>query len=390
VYYHTSWACYGRNYQVKDLPIDSITDVSYAFYNVGADGKVFSGDPWADTDNPYSCTGGGVPPQNNWQSPPEDLGNLGQFNKLRKAGKKFNLTLALGGWSWSGRFSEAVSTAQTRENFAQSLLDLFKRWPKLFNGVSLDWEYLSDDGKNYGLEGNTAKPEDAQNFIKLLRLLRARLPGFRLSMCVTAAPEKIKMPVEQIHPLLDEIHVMTYDFVDGAWGVTTAGHHANLRKAPYCPYSVEEAVKAWRARGVPPQKLFVGVAFYSRGFANCEGLGKPASGASPDKSWEDGMVDYKALPRPGATELWDPVAQAAYSYDPVRRVLNSYDNPRSVKEKCRFVHDQGLGGVLVWESSGDHPISHPRSLMKVLHRNLTHGAPGKDAGGAAAGKPKMP
>lgn len=358
IYYHTSWACYGRNFQVKDLAIDHITDIAYAFFNVGPDGKVFSGDPWADMENPVAEDGPG--------------GNLGQFSKLKKQGKKFNMTLAVGGWSWSKHFSQAVATSQTRETFVASLTDIFRRYPGLFCGVSLDWEYLSDDGKNYGLDGNVATPQDADNFVKLLRLMRQRLPGFRLSMCVTAAPEKIKMPVERMHPLLDEVHLMTYDFMDGAWGGGLAGHHTNLRKREGCPYSVEQAVAAWRARGVPPQKLFIGVAFYSRGFSGTAGLGKPCTGGSPDKSWEDGVCDFKSLPRPGSREMFDPVAVAAYSYDPKRKVMNSYDTPQTVKEKCKFVHEHNLGGVLVWESSGDHPYAHPRSLTRAIHDALTH------------------
>ena len=372
IYYHTSWSNYGRNFQVKDLPIDYITDVAYAFFNVGTDGKVFSGDAWADFDNPL--IGKGVEPQNNWESPKDCLGNLGQFNKLRKQGKKFNFTLSVGGWTWSANFSDAVSTAAGRETMVNSILDLFKAWPGLFNGVSLDWEYLSNDGKNYGNAGNKARPEDADNFIELLKLLRSKLgPGFSLSFCVSAAPEKIKMPVDKLHPLLDEIHVMTYDFHDGAWGETVSGHHTNLRKSPHGIYSVEEGITAWRNCGVPPQKLFVGAALYSRGFGNTDGIGKPCSGGSPDMSWEKGSVDYKALPLPGATEHWDDVAHAGYSYDPVKRVLNSYDTVRSVKEKCQYVLDNNLGGLLIWESSGDAPFTSERSIMRAIAQTLTHG-----------------
>lgn len=110
-------------------------------------------------------------------------------------------------------------------------------------------------------------------------------------------------------------------------------------------------------------------------FQNTDGIGKACSGGSPDKSWEDGVVDYKALPISGATEKWDDVSHAAYSYDPTRRVLNSYDNVQSVKEKCQFVHDNNLAGVIVWETSGDFPYSNSKSLMKVLHDNLTDGKP---------------
>ena len=48
-------------------------------------------------------------------------------------------------------------------------------------------------------------------------------------------------------------------------------------------------------------------------------------------SWPAGVVDYKALPEPGAIEMWDNVAQAGYSYDASRKVLNTYDVPQAVK-----------------------------------------------------------
>jgi len=374
IVYHTSWSNYGRNYQVKDLSIDNISDVAYAFFNVNASQGVFSGDTWADYENPY--IGHGVEPQNTWSSPPSDLGNFGQFNKLRKQGKTFNFSLAIGGWSWSTYFADAVATDASRQTFVNSIKTVFQQWPGLFNGVTIDWEYLSDDGKNYGNDGNHATPQDAENFIAFLKLLRSTLgSGYAISLCVTAAPEKIKMPVDRIHPLLDELHVMTYDFSDGNWGITTSGHNSNLRKTPYCPYSVEEAIAAWLGYGVPSEKIYIGAAFYSRGFANTDGIGKPAKGGSPDKSWENGVVDYKALPLPGATEYYDDKAIAGYSYDPARRVLNSYDVVQSIKEKCQFVFDNNLGGIIAWESSGDYPYSNSKSLMKVLHDNLTHGRP---------------
>ena len=68
------------NYFVKDLPIDNITDIAYAFFNIDETGKTYSGDPWADFDQTF--IGKGVEPQNTWDSPPEDLGIIGQFCPL--------------------------------------------------------------------------------------------------------------------------------------------------------------------------------------------------------------------------------------------------------------------------------------------------------------------
>ncbi|RKO94518.1 glycoside hydrolase [Blyttiomyces helicus] len=372
VFYHTNWSCYARNYQVKDLPISNMTDIVYAFFNIAADGTVSSGDTWADFQNPF--IGNGVPPQNTWSSPSNDLGLFGQFQKLRQQGSTFNLALAIGGWTWSTNFSTAMSTAVSRQNIVTSLTNILKPWPGLFNGICIDWEYLSDNGVNYGNAGNTVSSHDATNFIEFLKLLREEMKGFRIYLAVTAAPENIKMPVQSIHPLVDEFHVMTYDFHSSSFGDTITGHQTNLRPSSYGTYSVEEAVSVWLGYGVPSSKIFIGAALYSRGFANTGGLGKSCSGTSPDMSWEPGVVDYKSLPLPGAVELWDPLARAGYSFDSVKRLVNSYDTVESVKEKCQFVFDNDLGGIICWETSADFPYENPKSLIKTIYNNLTHGS----------------
>ena len=34
ILYHTDWANYARNFQVKDIPIQAVTDIAYAFFNL--------------------------------------------------------------------------------------------------------------------------------------------------------------------------------------------------------------------------------------------------------------------------------------------------------------------------------------------------------------------
>ncbi|ODQ51119.1 glycoside hydrolase, partial [Saitoella complicata NRRL Y-17804] len=377
IYYHTNWATYSRNYQVADLPIDYITDIAYAFYNLAQNDTaggytIKSGDTWADLENPL--IGKGVEPQNTWDSPDVELGNLGQFYKLKENGKDFDLSLSIGGWSWSTYFSDAVSTEASRKTLAASIVQLFESRP-VFSGVSIDWEYLSDDAVNYGNTGNHVSTADPVNFMAFLTELRTQLASagmsdYEISFCVTAAPEKIAFPVAEVVALVDQLHVMTYDFTDGNWGDSISAHQANLFDSPYGKWSVDKAVKAYLNYGVPASKIYIGAPFYSRGFANTDGLGKSASGGSPDMSWETGVMDYKDLPVAGATEYFDEVAQAGYSYDPVRRVFNTYETPRSLLSKCQYVHDQGLGGIIVWESSADAEYTSDRSLMKVLYENL--------------------
>ncbi|KAJ3105924.1 hypothetical protein HDU97_007270 [Phlyctochytrium planicorne] len=360
IVYHTNWSCYGRNYQVKDLPINFISDINYCFLDLrpNPEGHLIPTltDPWADIDKRYTQPGEGIDPPDSWNDDPNCpsyYGNFGQFMKLKKKGAKFNLGLSVGGWTLSKRFSTAVRTPPSREAFVTGMFAIFDKYPGLFNRVDIDWEHISPVGKNYGEGGNEVHQDDPANFSAFLHLLRQRLDAtgrghFEISACVVADPAKMEaLPLSAMSQTLTTINVMTYDFASSAWGPCPAGHQTNLSSTPYSPLSVELAVDELIRRGVPPHKIVIGAAFYSRAFANTEGLGQPSSGVSSDKSWEDGICDYKVLPRPGATEYWDEKARATYSYDPVKKILSSYDSVQSVKEKAQLVHQKGLAVRLI-------------------------------------------
>ncbi|ORY40253.1 glycoside hydrolase [Rhizoclosmatium globosum] len=376
ILYHTNWACYGRSFQVKDLPIDYITDINYSFFDLREKGGFLvptSSDPWADTDKRYG-PGEGVAPADS--DADGYFGQFGQFMKLKRQGKRFRFGLSIGGWTFSKHFSSSVRTPEARSAFVNEIIAILSRYPGLFDRIDFDWEYISPVGINFGDPGNETHPEDANNFSLLLQLLRQCLDStnnsnIELSACVVGDPAKMDaLPLGAMCQYLATINIMTYDFASSAWGSCLAGHQTNLKSTPYAPLSIERGVDFLIGKGVPPSKLIIGVAYYSRAFANTAGLGQPSSGSSPDKSWEDGVVDYKALPVAGATEYWDDLAKATYSYDPAKRVLSSYDSVESVRAKCAYVHEKGLAGIIVWESSADFPISHPRSLTAALHAGL--------------------
>jgi chitinase len=380
IVYHTNWSTYGRNYQVKDIPIEYISDINYAFYDLrqNTNGNYIptTGDAWADTDQRFTDASKGLRPLDNWNTPEGAMyGNFGQFQKLRDSGAKFNLGLSIGGWTWSKNFSESLKDQQSREAFSNEVINLFKKYP-IFNRLDLDWEYISPEGESYGLPDNITRKEDPENFAVFLKMMREKLDRngmnhYEISMCSTADPKKLSiLPIAAIVKYLDTVNIMTYDFADGAWGMTKSTHHTNVYPANDTPFSIHAAVQEFLKLGVPANKLVIGVAYYSRGFSNTSGMNMDSSGGSTDTSWERGIVDYKDLPRPGARELYDEEAQAAYSYDPVKNIVNSYDNPRSVKEKCDYVIKHGLKGIIVWEASGDSKTP-DRCLSKVIFDNMS-------------------
>lgn len=391
LYYFVNWGIYARKYFVSSIP-DEVDDIVYAFYNVTKDGASYyhlpvSGDPHADFVHRFTQgTEGAVEPYDKWyygEGVTEDpfYGNFNQIRKVqeqrRQQGRKLNVRLSLGGWTWSKHFSSAVRTAESRAAFVSRVVATFETYP-IFTGLDIDWEYISPPNKNYGLDGNEVHADDPANFIKLLTLLKSEFAarGWDYPICcaVVAAPEKTEvLPIEEMNKLGVNFLLMTYDFDSSAWGDTIANHHTNLYPAEYTKYSVDAAVKHYLSKGVPSKRIFIGSAFYSRGFANTDGLGKPASGMPSEMTWEKGVCDYKVLPPAGFTEYYDEKCEAAYCYSAAKRELISYDNPRSVKAKCDFVKKHNLGGILVWELSGDHPVTNSRSLVKLLHDELLVG-----------------
>ncbi|KAI9013587.1 glycosyl hydrolases family 18-domain-containing protein [Hyaloraphidium curvatum] len=405
VYYFPNWGIYGRAFPPARLP-PHVRDVTYAFLDLKPDpaGNYVPTltDAWADTDKRFTGPEEAVPPADSWNGPPDAYyGCLNQFRKMKLRDPGFRFGLSVGGWTMSAHFSDAVVSPKAREAFADSLVDMVARkFPGIVDTLDFDWEHISPEGKNFGNAGNVVRREDGANFVAFLCLLRqklaaAGLSSIRLTVAVTAAPEKMSaLPVEAMTPLIDEWRLMTYDFASSAWGPCNATHQTNLYPAPHTPYSISGAVDAYLARGVPPANILIGAVLYSRGFAGTAGLGKPSSGVTSRHSWEPGVTDYKALPVAGAAEHFDEQCKAGYCYDPAAKELFSYDTPRSIAEKCKYVWEKDLAGIIFWEASADAYDRPERALSRwawelLESRDASLDKATRVAAAFAAGKPPI-
>src|SRR5436190_4211601 len=110
----------------------------------------------------------------------------------------------------------------------------------------------------------------------------------------------------------------------GGWD-TIAGHQANIYKSnsnPFStPFSADQAIGYYTTVGqIDPSKICLGMPLYGRAFLNTDGPGKPFREVGGG-SFENGVWDYKALPRPGAAESFDSDVMASWSYDPAQRMM---------------------------------------------------------------------
>lgn len=153
---------------------------------------------------------------------------------------------------------------------------------------------------------------------------------------------------------LDFWNLMAYDYA-GAWE-SHAGHQANVfpsvSNPRSTPFSTHAAVEAYKAAGIHPSKIVIGMPLYGRAFTNTAGPGHSFQGVG-EGSWEQGVWDAKALPQPGAREMWDEEAKASWTYDEGKNVMVSYDSQRAAQWKADWVRAEDLGGAMWWETSGD-------------------------------------
>jgi chitinase len=364
--YYTSWSIYARNYHVPDIPASQITHINYAFANI-SDGQIVLGDSYADVDRFY--------PGDSW-----DAGSLrGCFHQLQllKASHPGLKTLiSVGGWTWSGNFSDVALSETSRLRFARSCAAFVQQYQ--FDGVDIDWEYPVAGG----LPGNMHRPEDRVNYTLLMAALRAQLDSlaavnqrpYYLSIAAPAGVGNyVNLQLRELSEILDWVNIMTYDFHGPYGGEADAvtNFNAPLYRVPEDPspepfhsqFNIDAAVQAYLDSGVVASKINVGLAFYGHGFGNVNsqstnGLFASYSGAAPVGTWENGTFDFWDLAanyvnRNGYSRYWQDSARVPWVYNPTAHVMISYDDSASIAQKCRLILDRHLGGAMFWEFSGD-------------------------------------
>ena len=298
-----------------------------------------------------------------WVSNARDSATILDMVDLKKRNPHLKIILSLGGWGGCQTCSAVFSTKKGRKTFARSVEQLSKYFKT--DGIDLDWEYPVIEG----FPGHPYSQEDKPNFTALVKQLRKKLGRNKeISFAAGGFTTYIDSSIDwkKVMPLVNRVNLMSYDLTSGF--SKTSGHHTPLYSTPQQKESVDNGVKRLISKGVPPEKIAIGAAFYARLFEVADtsnnGLYQPAHfyhGLSYSR-FADTLTDAN-----GFKEYWDTAAQAPYAFNIERKLFATYDNVESIKLKTEYVIKNNLNGVMFWQLAED---TFDRGLLDVIDNKI--------------------
>ncbi|HEX3435309.1 MAG TPA: glycoside hydrolase family 18 protein [Pseudacidobacterium sp.] len=318
--------------QPGEIAAQKLTRINYAFANI-KNGKIIEGFP-------------------------SDAQNFATLAALKQQNPSLTVLVSVGGWLWSGNFSDVALTKESRAAFIQSVIEFIDRYH--LDGLDIDWEYPGQVGA-----GNRFRPEDKENYTLLLKEMRERFNQeekklhrrLYLSIATGAQPDFLDhTEMEKVQKYVDTVNLMAYDYYEPDSDKIT-GHHAPLFMNPHDPkkISADESVREYEQGGVPAAKIVLGVPFYGHIWGDVpdtdHGLYQPGKQV-PNAFAGYGNISTTMLNH-GFTRYWDASASVPYLYNPETRVFVSYEDSESLTAKSKYVKEHKLGGMMFWDYSAD-------------------------------------
>ena len=337
-----------------------LDQINYASASV-KNGRCSLADPVADLLTPYDAANS----VNGVADDPRSVFH-GYFHQIQEFKRKYpRLKILI---SLEGEAADFAIDAQpeNRTAFVKSCVDQYLSGrfadgisePGIFDGVDIDWE--------------SPQLEDAANFQELIQEFRRQMnavrPGLRLAVAVDQSPAMLPgTDFAAIAPLVDQFGIMNYDYA-GPWSATTG------LLAPLFPNasrheqdaSIQSSIAAYKAAGISARKLLMGLPFYGYGWTGVNnsnhGLFQAGEAVHEDRPYH--AIRTIAL---SSQVFRDPRSQAPWAFD--GQDFWTYEDAVSVRYKVSYGLRQGVGGVMIWELSGDTADA---ELLNTAYHSLHH------------------
>ena len=252
----------------------------------------------------------------------ENEDRLREVVALKKQNPDLKVMLAIGGGCSEG-FTDLAACDSCRKAFAADCRRLIEEFG--LDGIDFDWE-------SPGFPDGT--PEDVDNFEYLLKDMREALGEDKI-ISVASMAGALGMKLPDIIKYVDYFNAMEYDMT---W--TRLGSHTSMRESEVggFDYNVERSMATYAEKGVPAEKIMLGLAFYGRG---------------DGKNFSEWTEYRDIVVQPGMEVRWDSIGCVPYIVDSLGQFALGYDDARSLAIKCQYVKDLGLRGAMIWRAEQD-------------------------------------
>ena len=143
--------------------------------------------------------------------------------------------------------------------------------------------------------------------------------------------------------------------------------YSSTKGGNYTARSVKNSIDIFKAKGIPPEKIIVGAAFYSKKWSGITGgeNGLAAATEAP-VAYGPGItaLEEEYINKNGFRRYWDETACAPYLYN--GDTFITYDDEESIKKKCELILEENIGGIMVWELGGDRK----QTLLPLMRKWL--------------------
>jgi chitinase len=278
-----------------------------------------------------------------WIEQPEKLQKVVELKKQKPSLK---VLLMIGGWGdKADGFSEMARDAKKRALFCQTCAEHIKNYN--LDGIDIDWEYPTA-----GPSENGKHPDDTRNFNIVLKELREAIGNEKIiSYASSANADYVDWATAMLY--LDYVNVMTYDMGNPPYHNAPLYYSASITKKR----SVDQSVSLHKSKGIPADRLVMGVPFYGHG----------TDPYKADVKYNEMSTVFSSKYEGKNIRKWDTVAKVPYLVDEAGTFLLGYDDEESVTLKGEYVMQKKLLGVMFWEYRHDDSQG---TLRKALCRAM--------------------
>ncbi|MBE6131582.1 MAG: hypothetical protein E7183_07650 [Erysipelotrichaceae bacterium] len=268
-------------------------------------------------------------------------------------------------------FSDCAASSTLRVKLAKSMVDAVVEYR--LDGIDIDWEYP-------GSYSGRSLAEDRTNYTLLIKEIRKQLdavnPEHLLTAAIPAGPwGHERYELNKLVQYFDYINMMSYDLQSSSAGTHHAALYPSSGVTSGC--SISETVEVWSSKGVPLEKMCLGIAFYGKDIktktSNNNGLGQSAitGGYYKNSAFTAACTNYIDLIGTTVKYNFDYTACAPYMFNTEKRMFYTYENELSIIYKCEYAKTTGLGGVMIWEIGEDNTNTLITAVAQGMGRKLS-------------------